>query len=28
VLERVNPTIAELTQAIKQEAKQCPQAQR
>jgi len=28
VLERINPTIAELTQAIEQEAKKCPEAQR
>ena len=28
VLDRINPTIAELTQAIEQEAEKCPQAQR
>jgi transposase len=28
VLDRLNPTIAELTQAIEQEAEKCPQAQR
>jgi transposase len=28
VLDRINPTIAELTQAIEQEAKKCPEAQR
>jgi len=28
VLDRINPTIAELTQAIEQEAKKCPAAQR
>jgi transposase len=28
VLDRINPTIAELTHAIEQEAKKCPEAQR
>ncbi len=28
VLDRLNPTITELTQAIEQEAEQCPEAQR
>ena len=28
LLDRLNPTIAELTQAIEQEAEKCPQAQR
>jgi transposase len=28
VLDRINPTIAELTHAIEQEAKNCPEAQR
>ena len=28
VLDRINPTIAELTQAIEQEAEKCPEAQR
>ncbi len=28
VLDRINPTIAELTQAIEQESEKCPQAQR
>ena len=28
VLDRLNPTIAELTQAIEQEAEKCPEAQR
>src|SRR5205809_2309998 len=28
LLDRINPTIAELTQAIEQEAEKCPQAQR
>ena len=28
VLDRINPTIAELTQAIEEEAEQCPQARR
>jgi len=28
VLDRINPTIAELTQAIEREAEKCPQAQR
>ena len=28
ILDRLNPTIAELTQAIEQEAEKCPQAQR
>jgi transposase len=27
-LDRINPTITELTQAIEQEAKNCPEAQR
>ena len=28
LLDRLTPTIAELTQAIEQEAEKCPQAQR
>jgi transposase len=28
VLDRINPTIAELTRAIEQQAEKCPEAQR